>query len=63
VVGAEGEGHLEWLTIQNLKTGQTERVHSLLSQTQSSPLELLEYRATKNQPSAAIEASVVLTVR
>lgn len=28
VAGAEGEGHLEWLTIEDLKTGQTERVRS-----------------------------------
>jgi thioredoxin reductase (NADPH) len=26
VVAAEGRGHLEWLTIQNVKTGATERV-------------------------------------
>jgi thioredoxin reductase (NADPH) len=26
VVGAEGSGHLEWLTVQNVKTGETERV-------------------------------------
>ena len=26
VVGAEGSGHLEWLTIQNVKTGETERL-------------------------------------
>jgi thioredoxin reductase (NADPH) len=26
VVGAQGTGHLEWLTIQNVRTGQTERV-------------------------------------
>jgi thioredoxin reductase (NADPH) len=26
IVGAEGSGHLEWLTLENVKTGETERV-------------------------------------
>ena len=28
VIGAEGEGHLEWLTIEDVKTGETERVRA-----------------------------------
>jgi thioredoxin reductase (NADPH) len=28
VIGAEGEGHLEWLTIEDVKTGVTERVRA-----------------------------------
>ena len=28
VIGAEGEGHLEWLTIEDVKTGKTERVRA-----------------------------------
>jgi thioredoxin reductase (NADPH) len=28
VIGAEGQGHLEWLSVQNTKTGETRRVHA-----------------------------------
>jgi thioredoxin reductase (NADPH) len=28
IAAADGEGHLEWLTLQNVKTGETERVRA-----------------------------------